>query len=70
MLDGKKVKLNTEWMNGKMQNPVFIRFIEANKDRIFTARLAWGYTSLYTLDEDESPVKWLFSEQGLIKVDD
>ncbi len=70
MFDGKKVKINAKWTSMCRTNPVFLKFVEANKDKVFTAHLAWGYTSLYTLDEDESPVKWLFSEEGLIEVND
>ncbi len=70
MLDGKKVKINVKWTSMCRTNPAFLKFVKANEDKVFTARLAWGYTSLYTLDEDDSPVKWLFSAEGLIKVDD
>jgi len=70
VFDGKKVKINAEWTTAYRANPVFLKFVKANKDKVFTAHLAWGYTTLYTLDEDDSPVKWLFSEQSLIGVED
>lgn len=69
-LDGKKVKINYERFNDRTLSNRFRNFLGANKDKVFTAHLdiEHRYAIMYTLVEDDSPIKWLFEENDLIEV--
>lgn len=68
MLNGKTVKINTDKILEKHNSTKFIKFVEDNKDKVFTALLYGNYTQMYVLDEDISTPKWLFFENDLIEV--
>lgn len=46
----------------------FIDFVIANKDKKFTAKLETGYKTMYVLEEDATPVKWLFHIDDLLLI--
>ena len=67
-INGKKVKINVDKFKDRNLSNRFKRFIEDNKDKVFTAILDIDnkYTCMYILKEDESEVKWLFFVDDLV----
>ena len=45
------------------------KFIEDNKDKVFTTESYNGYDKLFCFVEDETEVKWVFHEYDLEKVE-
>ena len=71
-LDNKKVKINLERIKSRGAiSTRFSEFLKENQDKIFTAKLDVenGYTKMYILKEDESPIKWLFHVDDLILIE-
>lgn len=72
-LDSKQVKLNAEKILANKGSKRFARFVNANKDKVFTASDAKVGTkatgTMYTLEEDETVPKWLFYVDDLILVE-
>lgn len=74
-LNGKKVKINTDKIirKGYPLSKKFKRFITTYKDDVFTAKESNIGTKitgvLYELEEDNSPVKWLFYVDDLVVVE-
>jgi len=66
-LNNKKVKLNIKkiFKDKNKRNPLFVKFIENNKDTIFTAITDNKTKSLYTFKENDT---WLFYEDDLIEI--
>lgn len=48
----------------------FKKFVEDNKDKIFTTESYNGYDKLFCFVEDETEVKWVFHEYDLEKVEE
>ena len=46
------------------------KFIEDNKDKVFTTESYNGYDKLFCFVEDETEVKWVFHEYDLEKVEE
>lgn len=46
------------------------KFIEDNKDKVFTTESYNGYDQLFCFVEDETEVKWVFHEYDLEKVEE
>ena len=46
------------------------KFIEDNKDKVFTTESYNGYNKLFCFVEDETEVKWVFHEYDLEKVEE
>lgn len=70
-ITGAKVKVNIDRINERGSvSTNFGKFLEFAKDKEFTAKLDVenGYTKMYILEEDESPIKWLFHIEDLIVV--
>lgn len=70
-ITGAKVKVNIDRINSRGSiSTNFKDFLEFAKDKEFTAKLDVdnGYTKMYVLEEDESPIKWLFHIEDLIVV--
>lgn len=66
---GQLAKLNVEQIksrNSKLSKK-YMDFLDSNKDKIFTVELDAknNYTTMYSLQEDISEVKWLFWEEDL-----
>ena len=71
-LDDKKVKINIDRIKSRGAiSTRFSEFLKENQDKIFTAKLDVenGYTKMYILKEDESPIKWLFHVDDLILIE-
>lgn len=69
MLDGKKVLINVDKLLSNHNSVKFREFINANRNKVFTASLYGKYTQMYILDEDVSSPKWMFFEDDLIEVE-
>lgn len=46
------------------------KFVEDNKDKVFTTESYNGYDKLFCFVEDETEVKWVFHEYDLEKVEE
>ena len=46
------------------------KFIEDNKDKVFTTESYNGYDKLFCFVEDDTEVKWVFHEYDLEKVEE
>lgn len=64
-LHNKKVKINADRVLNRKDklSPLFVNFVNYNKDKTFTAMLEKNYTEMYILEEE--PV-WLFYKDDLI----
>lgn len=70
-LGGKKVKINVDRiLSYKNTSTRFSNFLNKNKDKVFTAvdtKYGTKFTGvMYELEEDDTPVKWLFYTDDLI----
>ena len=68
-LDYKSVKIDVDKLLKNHQSVLFREFIEANRDKIFTAIHYGTYSQMYILLEDTSTPQWLFFEDDLIEVE-
>lgn len=72
---GDTVRLDYEGITARSDygtyNPRYREFIEASKDKYFTAESVPNkpYRNIFQFAEDESPVKWYFAGDDLIKVE-
>lgn len=64
-LHNKKVKINVDRILTRKDtlSPLFINFVNYNKDKVYTALLEKNYTEMYILEEE--PV-WLFHKDDLV----
>lgn len=69
---GDKVRLKYDTItqspdyDKKVEN--FKKFVEDNKDKVFTTESYKGYNKLFCFVEDETEIKWVFHEYDLEKV--
>ncbi len=68
-LHNKKVKIKTENFNGREEllSKLFLKFINENKDEVFTAKREKNTEGLYGLEENDI---WTFFETDLELVND
>lgn len=70
-ITGAKVKIDIGKIRSRgAVSTSFSKFLNFANDKEFTAKLDVenGYTKMYVLEEDDSPVKWLFHIEDLIVV--
>ena len=71
---GDKVRLKYDTItqspdyDKKVEN--YKKFVEDNRDKVFTTESYNGYDKLFCFVEDETEVKWVFHEFDLEKVDE
>ena len=67
-IDGASVYVDVDKLLDRGASTRFTAFLEEARGKKFTARLDMdnGYFTMYTLEEDTSPVKWLFHVDDLI----
>lgn len=71
---GDKVRLKydsiTQSPDYDRRNENYRKFVDDNKDKIFTVESYKGYKKLFCFVEDETEVKWVFHEFDLEKVEE